>query len=84
MQTLYYTTDRAVQAAGKVIDLQQYRRALEAEEMRPRQEDRPDPGRPSNGVGRRWREIPGLSLDLCASAGILVMTAVFTLRVLCM
>lgn len=83
MQTLYYTTSNFIRHTGNVVDLQEYRRRLElanGPECR-REEEAPRPQAKSAPRRRRSR---GMTLDYCASLGVLIMTLTFTVRILCL
>ena len=91
MQTIYTTSCR-LGVREKIVDLNAYRRELEqsmeepAEEIevepllwaREREQEEPRPQRRSHRAARAsaW------ALDICASAGVLAMTAAFTLHIL--
>ena len=76
MQTLYYTTKSFIRHQDNVVDLTEYRRRLAQAvqaQAEPRRSRRSHTGRASRGA---------LFLDGCASLGVVVMTVIFTLRVL--
>lgn len=82
MQTIYHSVEipaARTREGGKVIDLAQYRRRLEAD-RRPEEGEELPAQRPSpSGTSRaRW----GLFWDAVASLGVLVMTLTFCLQLL--
>lgn len=96
MRTIYTTTSNITSCPSNIVDLGEYRRklALDQEGSLAPQPWAPDSGphwapeeeeTPSlHEVPRRARrkQASGLLLDALASAGVLVMTLTFTLRVL--
>ena len=93
MQTIYYTTNRIARRAGNVLNLTDYRRRLEqdnickeAEEPLPCPVYEIFPGArrmlsPEQKRERRRVRV-GWTADICASLGVVLMTAAFTVRVL--
>ena len=87
MQTIY-TTSYRLGIRDNVVDLNAYRRRMEEQ----RQEDTEDLevnpllwAREERPVRRRASRAAGISawlLDICASAGVVAMTAAFTVSVL--
>ena len=90
MQTIYYSTTNFVRHTGNVVDLEMYRQKLalaETGSLAPQLEeqpevwtdDRPVPARERHSVRRARR---AMGLDCLASLCVVVMTLVFTLRIL--
>lgn len=97
METIYYKTSSFIQHSGNVIDLNELRRkqlaaaqrdslARQPEAWRPPEEEpafrpvvvalTPEERRRARRERRAWR------LDACASLAVILMTAVFVLRML--
>lgn len=93
MQTIY-TTSYRLGVRDNIIDLNAYRRQLEQSTRQPEEEIEVEPllwareaqQREEQPVSfRRTRRAAGVSawiMDVCASAGVLAMTAVFTMAIL--
>ena len=94
MQTIYYTTNSFVRREGNVIDLNEYRRRMEQDNICKAREEEPLPC-PIHEIfpgasrmltpeqlRRRRRVRQAWTLDICASLGVVIMTAAFTVRVL--
>ena len=94
MQTIY-TTSSCLAARSKIVDLSEYRRRMDDRAEQPCEElevspllwahERPARRESADNAFRRTRRAAGVSawlLDICASAGVLAMTVVFTLQVL--
>lgn len=81
MQTVYYATSNYIRHTGNVVDLMEYRRKLERAAALPEPESS-DEARPAVKRHRRsWRN-PGLALDFCASAAIVVLTVTVMIQFL--
>ena len=85
MQTMYYTTHNFIRHTDNVVDLTEYRRRLD----RARQEqpfdfdvDYEDESVQATVAAPRPTGLRALSLEHCASFGIIVMTLVFTVQVI--
>lgn len=84
MQTVYYATSNYIRHTGNVVDLMEYRRKL-ALKNAPAPASTPGPEARPAAVKRRRRQgrlTPGLLLDLCASAAIVVFTVTATIQFL--
>ena len=94
MQTIYFTTNSFVRREGNVIDLTDYRRRLEQDKICKEEEEEPLPCpvheifpgarrmlTPEQKRERRRVRV-GWTADICASLGVVLMTAAFTVRVL--
>ena len=88
MQTLYYTTKSFIRHQDNVVDLTEYRRRL-AQAVQAQDPEEEDPAPQAQAEPRRSRRSHtgrasrgALFLDGCASLGVVVMTVIFTLRVL--
>ena len=93
MQTIYYSTTNFVRHTGTVVDLETYRQKLalaQAGSLAPQleepaeqpelwTEETPVPARERNSARRARR---AMRLDCLASLCVVVMTLVFTLRIL--
>jgi len=84
MRTIDYSANLAACSAGKVVDLEQFRRAREGCQEAPEwdglvlaQGTEEEPAR----VHPLWERRAWI-LDVCASLGVLVMAAAFVLRAL--
>lgn len=85
MQTLYYTTSNFIRHTDNVVDLSEYRRKLDLARQEPvwqEDEERSESQARAASPRPRTAHRRGLTLDACASMGILVMTLTFTMRVL--
>ena len=93
MQTIYCTTNSFVRREGNVIDLAEYRSRMEQANIFKAEEEplpspvyeifpgakrmlSPEKRREQRRVRQAW------SLDVCASLGVVIMTAAFTVQVL--
>ena len=89
MQTVYVTTSNFIRHTGNVVDLTQYRRRLAGADSAsvrpfcpPENAEAPLSSlRRARAAGGR-RVCPGMLSDLCASAAIVVMTAVAVVQFL--
>ena len=88
MQTIY-TTSHRLGIRDNVIDLNAYRRRMEGEKQETAEDLEVNPllwAREERPVRRRRvsraAHISAWLLDICASAGVLAMTAAFTLQIL--
>ena len=89
MQTLYYTTKSFIRHQDNVVDLSEYRRRLAQAVQVQDLEEEGDPAPQAQAEPRRSRRSHtgrasrgALFLYGCASLGVVVMTVIFTLRVL--
>ena len=91
MQTIYTTSCR-LGVREKIVDLNAYRRTLEQSMEAPAEElevepllwarQSRQPAQPRYPRARRAAGVGAWVMDICASAGVLAMTAAFTLAVL--
>ena len=84
MQTIYASTPHYMRHTGNLVDLAEYRRRLERADAPAAPCHAPEPPAPVQRT-RRSRSAhlsPGLLLDYCASAAILVMTVMVAVQFL--